>query len=182
MANNRPRLYFDSCCFIDLVKQHIGAALVPEHARNVWYVQKLLEAQRDGALEAYTSVLAVGECVSVEKGQADVPVDVQDRFRRLLTSGQYVRLLNPTPHTQTLIQKFRWDHKLILGAADAIHFAAAIEHGCTEFLTGDGRLKKPKVVAAVPILRSLGMSVIEPKDTAHLPDNYRQMGGLLEPQ
>lgn len=170
---NKPRIYLDSCCFIDIAKEAVGN-LPMERNNDVWFFKKILEAHKAGDLVVLTSILSVAECLATEKGQLTVPQVTQDRYRLLLTSGQYVQLVNPTPVTTRLVQKFRWEHQLVLGSVDAFHFAAALEANCDEFVTTDDRLKNQKVAAALPILTGLGMRLISAPSTAHLPDKYRQ--------
>jgi hypothetical protein len=168
-----PRVYIDSCCFIDIVKQTVGT-LPTERDKDVWNCKKLLEAHRAGELIVHTSVLAVAECVAAAPGQAIVPPEVQEHFRSLLTSGQYVQLLNPTPKTAINVQNLRWTHSLVLSGADGLHFASALERGCLEFITTDERLQKDKIKKAIPVMSSLGMQVIAGSGTKQLPDRFRQ--------
>lgn len=169
---SRPRIYIDSCCFIDLVKHEL--ANLPDTATaDFWYTKRLLEAHRNKDVEVVTSILAVAECVGVEKGQQTVPDDVQRRFRQLLTSGQYLNLRQTTPRTGQIAQELRWKHGLVFGGPDAIHFATAIEAGVVEFMTTDGRIRSGKVAAALPVLGKV-LKVMTPSSTGHLPDKYRQ--------
>jgi predicted nucleic acid-binding protein len=169
----RPRIYIDSCCFIDLVKHEVGN--LPDTANaDFWYTKRLLEAHRNEDVEVVTSVLSVGECVAVEKGQATVPTDVQDHFRRLLMSGQYLNLRQTTPRTGMIAQELRWKHGLVFGGPDALHFATAIEAKAVEFITNDARLTKPKVAVVLPALAAAGLRLLRPSGTSHLPDSYRQ--------
>lgn len=170
---SRPTIYLDSCCFIDYVKNEVGA-LPTERTRDVWFVKQILEAHRRGLLIAKTSLVTVGECLSIEKGAASVPDDAKDWFRRLLTSGQYVRLIHPTPRTPRLMQSFRWDHGLVFGAIDAMHFACAIEAGCGEFITTDDRLRKAKVAAAIDALGAMGLRLVTAPDTACISSDTTQ--------
>lgn len=170
---SKPRIYLDSCCFIDVVKKEVGV-LPSDRENDVWFIKKILQAHREGHLVAHTSLVAVGECLAVEKGQATVSDEVQDHYRALLTSGQYVQLINPTPSSARLIQRFRWDHGLVLGSADAMHFSGAIERGCLEFITTDGRIASARVGAAIPVLATMGMRVIAAPKTALLPTSYTQ--------
>src|SRR5262245_39711768 len=104
---SKPCIYIDSCCFIDLVKHEVGK--LPDTATaDFWHTKQLLQAHKDGEIQVVTSVLSVVECVSVESGQAAVPDDVQARFRRLLTSGQYLSLRQTTPRTGMIGQDLRW--------------------------------------------------------------------------
>lgn len=168
---NRPRIYIDSCCFIDLVKHKVGNLPDTETA-DFWHTKKLFEAHKGGEVEVITSILSVAECVAMESGQAAVPADVQAQFRQLLTSGQYLNLRQTTPITGAFAQDLRWKHKLVFGGPDAIHFATALEANVVEFITNDARLKKPKVAAALMVLGNAGL--IKPSATGVLPDSYRQ--------
>lgn len=168
----KPIVYMDSCCFIDVVKQTVGN-LPAFREDDVWHIKKLLEAHRAGDVTVVTSYLSIAECVAVEDGQVDVPVSVQEVFRRLLTSGQYVSLLQQTPRTAVRAQNLRWQHKLVLGGPDALHVAAAIEANASEFLTADERLKKPKLAAAANELKNM-VRLIRASETQSLPEKYRQ--------
>jgi predicted nucleic acid-binding protein len=170
---NKPVVYIDSCGFIDVVKQTVGR--LPAHRDDdVWHIKKLMEANRAGDISVVTSYLTLAECVAVEAGQAAVPADIQEQFRRLLNSGQYVSLLQQTPRTAQIAQDLRWRHNLVLGGPDALHFSAAIEASAEEFITTDDRLTKPKIRAAIPALTKIGIRLIRASATACLPDKYRQ--------
>jgi predicted nucleic acid-binding protein len=176
---NRPRLYIDACPFIDLVKEKVG--ILPTETdlkNNVWYLKQLLKANAAQDVALYTSYLSVAECVAVEKGATSVPQNVQDEFRRLLTSGQHVTLWAPTPNTARIVQDLRWKHGLVLQGADMLHVASALEAKCVEFITTDGELQKPKINAAVAKLQSIGISAVPGRKTQYLPDGYKQ-GDML---
>jgi predicted nucleic acid-binding protein len=136
--------------------------------------QEADEAHLAGDVSVVTSFLTLAECVAIEPGQSVVPQDIQEQFRRLLSSGQYVALLQQTPRTAQIAQDLRWRHNLVFGGPDALHFAAAIEAGANEFITTDERLRKPKVASAIPVLGAIGLRVINGAATSFLPDSYRQ--------
>lgn len=173
----KPIVYMDSCCFIDVVKQTVGN-LPASREDDVWHIKKLLQSHRSGEIIVVTSYLSIAECVAVEEGQADVPKNVQEEFRRLLTSGQYVSLLQQTPRTAVKAQNLRWQHKLVLGGPDSLHIAAAIEASASEFLTSDERLKKPKLAVAVNELKSI-IRLVRASETQSLPEKYHQ-GDMLD--
>jgi predicted nucleic acid-binding protein len=174
----KPVVYLDSCGFIDAVKHAVGN-LPANRNDDVWHIKKLMEANRSGDVSVVTSFLSVAECVAIEPGQAVVSEDIQEQFRRLLNSGQYVSLLQQTPRTAQIAQDLRWRYSLVLSGADALHFSAAIEAAAEEFITTDERLTKPKIAAAVPRLGTLGLRLIRGADTGCLPDSYRQ-GEMLD--
>jgi len=173
----KPTVYIDSCCFIDAVKHEVKA-LPANRVDDTWHIKKLLEANQAGDIRAVTSTLSVAECVAIEPGQKNVPADVQEHFRRLLTSGQYVVLLQQTPKTLQFAQELRWKHNLVLSGADSLHIAACLEIGATEFLSLDEHLKKPKVAEAAKKLAAVGIQFSRGAETKILPDKYRQ-GDML---
>jgi predicted nucleic acid-binding protein len=173
----KPKVYIDSCGFIDAVKQSVGV-LPSDRDADVWHIKKLMEAHRDGKISVLTSYLTLAECVAIEAGQATVPEDAKEQFRRLLNSGQYVELLEQTPRTGQISQNLRWKHELVLAGADALHFAAALEASVDEFITTDERLKRPKVTASIDALGAIGLRLVRGAATQCLPDLYRQ-GDML---
>lgn len=174
MAPKPPSVYLDSCCLIDAVKSEIGESLTPDRDADAWFVRQMLRAHRAGDMRVYTSTLSIAECVATEPGQAVVPPDVQDRFRRLLISGQYLILVQQTPRTWQIVQEIRWTHNLVLKGADSIHLAAFLEKGADEFITLDDRLKKPKMLAVANTLGSTGKRFARASDTQAIPTEYRQ--------
>jgi predicted nucleic acid-binding protein len=161
-------VYLDSCCFIDMVKEAVGQHLENERATDVWFLKQLTQACRDGELDAFTSVLTIAECTSAGD---DVSAEVKGRFNDLLMSGQYVKLIQPTPFIASDARDLRWKQNIIVKGADGLHIASALELKCEEFLTTDGNMKK---TAAKPILETLGMRMIRPSETNCLPAKYRQ--------
>jgi predicted nucleic acid-binding protein len=170
---NRPAIYVDSCSLIDAVKHEIGT-LPPNRQADGWYLKQMMTAHFAGDIILYTSILSTAECVGIEMGQSKVPSDIQERFRRLLTSGQYLRLLSPTPKTARTAQDLRWKHELVLGGPDAIHIASALESECVEFISTDDRLKKEKIKGAMKALKSAGLRMIRAAETRALPEHYLQ--------
>lgn len=161
----KSRIYLDSCCFIDIAKQVIGN-LDSARAKDVWHTRQILEANKEGDLVAYTSVLSIVECT-----HADAVMDqrVRDLFTRLLTSGQYVVLVQPTPFIATDGRDLRWRHEVMLRGADYLHVASGLAVKCAEFLTTDEKIR-----SQTSKIEQLGMRVVAPADTLLLPDHYRQ--------
>jgi predicted nucleic acid-binding protein len=172
----KPCAYVDSGSIIDAVKKDVGV-LPTDREADVWYLKKLLTAAKNGDVILYTSFLSTAECVAIEMGQSQVPQAAQDAFKRLLLSGQYFRLVTPTPQTSITVQEFRWKHGLVIGGADAIHLASALETNCQEFISTDERLKKPKIQAAKEAINSLRL--IRGAQTQVLPASYLQ-GNMLD--
>ncbi len=161
----RVKTYLDSCCFIDMAKQAIGL-LPTNRTQDVWYCWKLLEANRDGEIDVLTSVLTIAECTHAD-GNSDSKV--RDLFTRVLMSGQFVQLVQPTPFIAADARDLRWLHGLTLRGADALHVASGLFLKAAEFLTTDDKIIKNQAAIGV-----LGMQVRAPAKTACLPMRYRQ--------
>ena len=102
------RVYVDSCCFIDLIRTELGKGLNDDKANDVWFLQKLMEANRDGEVALYTSTLTIAECR--HGGDGEVSEKVKSGFTRLLMSGQYVRLVQMTPFIAQDARDLSWNH------------------------------------------------------------------------
>jgi hypothetical protein len=57
----KPKLYMDSCCFIDAVKVTVGDAISADRANDLWYIQHCLKAARAGEIDVITSTLTIAE-------------------------------------------------------------------------------------------------------------------------
>lgn len=167
---NRIGIYLDACCFIDMVKEAVGQILATDRSNDVWFLKQIAQACRDGELDVYTSVISIAECTHAE---GDITPKVKSTFESLLMSGQYVKLVQPTPFIATDARDLRWRHGISLRGADAIHIASALDRECEEFITTDGQAKK---MAAKATLERLGLRVIRAAETKCLPAKYLQLG------
>ena len=161
-------VYFDSCCFIDMVKESVGQSLESDRAKDVWFLKQLTQACRDGEIEVFTSVLTIAECTHAGD---DVSQKAKNHFNSLLASGQYVRLVQPTPFIAMNARDLRWLHNVNMGGADGLHVASAKDRKCEEFITTDTR---PKKLAAKTTLAALGLRMIRASETQCLPAQYLQ--------
>ena len=171
----KPRIYLDSCCFIDLAKITIGKKVVGRE-QDIWVLQKLLEASGNEEIEIYTSTISIAECTHADGVVGD---DVKEYFSKLLTSGQYVLLVQPTVFIAEDARDLRWKHKISLSGADGIHVASAIERKCHEFLTWEFQNKNPEDKAKI---EKLGIAVRAPAESLYLPYHYRQEDFLNRPE
>jgi predicted nucleic acid-binding protein len=161
----------DSCCFIELALQSIGAHEV-DRENDLWFLKELLNAAYDEEIEVLTSTLSIAECASAK---GNISEDVKTLFKKFLTSGRYVLLIQDSVLVAERARNLRWVHGLNFRGADAIHVASAMELKCDEFLTWDDRLHNNAVE-----LNNLALSVRLPHDTACLPDRYRQQSLIPE--
>lgn len=169
MADIR-RIYVDTCCLIDLVKVEIGRGLDADRENDVWHLKKLMEANRDGEVQLFTSTLTIAECRHA--GEKPVTDAVKSQFERLLMSGQYLRLVQMTPFIAQDARDLTWKDGINLAGADSIHVATALDRKCEELLTTDGRIGK--LGAQAPALRNRGLVCCYARNTQCLPPKYRQ--------
>jgi hypothetical protein len=166
---DKPRIYSDSCCFIDMAKQEVGVTFNADRTNDVWHLKQLLQATRDGEISTFTSTLAIAECTSVD---GSVTQKVKDIFTRLLMSGQYVVLVQPTPFIMQEGRDLKWIHGINLRGADSVHVASALDRKCDEFITTDDQAKK---LDAWLKLQGMGLRIICGRETQCLPSKYRQI-------
>jgi PIN domain len=165
---DKPAIYLDACCFIDMVKEAVGQNLAADRSADVWFLKQITQACRDNELDVFTSVISIAECTHAD---GDMSPPVKARFESLLMSGQYVKLVQPTPFIATDARDLRWKHGISLRGADAMHVASALDRKCEEFITTDGQAKK---MAAKATLAQLGLRVIRANETKCLPGKYFQ--------
>lgn len=178
MSSKPPRIYTDACCFIEAVKYRRSLPLsVPAHSLadrelDCWFFKRLCDASRDGAVTLVTSMLSIAECTHADEpsGPSQATKDVLIEF---LTSGTVVELVEADIFVMERSRDLLWNDNIKLAGADSIHVATALLSECSEFLTLDDKLKKPKVSAAVPLLDKLGLKLLRPQQTARLPNEYR---------
>jgi predicted nucleic acid-binding protein len=156
----------DACCFIELALHAVGKNEA-DRDNDLWFLKELLNAASDEEIEVLTSTLSIAECAHAK---GDVSDDVKSLFKRFLTSGRYVLLVQDSVLVAEKARNLRWVHGLSFGGADSIHLASALELRCDEFLTWDNRLH-----ASAAALNDLALPVRFPRDTHCLPDRYRQL-------
>lgn len=171
----KSSVYIDACCFIEIAKFEAEIDVGDQRKTEVWYTKKLLQAHRDREINVFTSTLTIAECLHV--GGKSVPNDVQLSLDALLTSGQYLSLVQPTPFICIDARNLRWNDGITLKGADGVHLASALERKCSEFISFDGRFGR--VAENSNALKAKGLSVYQPSQTKALPSKYLQ-GDLLD--
>ncbi len=161
------RVYLDACCFIEMLKEERKIPL--DHPEDADITRRLLQASRDGKIEVWTSMMTVAEVLSIDRTQS--PDDgLKNRIDRLLLSGRDgVKVHGMSPFVAIRARDLYWNEGLKEKAADRIHIATALDLGCDEILSVDGRLKKKfnRSIIGQCALRGV-------KDTRNLPGEYRQ--------
>jgi hypothetical protein len=172
------RVYFDACCFIELVLDARNGKLA-ESGKYVWYLRTLLRAAREKQVVVVTSLFTLAECVSAN---GNIDEKVQHSFRSLLGSGSGgVTAWAVDIFVLDRTRDLRWKYGINLRPADSLHVATALEARCDEFLTWDGANTQARrtITKAAQQLAPMGLAVCTPDSTKCLPDQYRQQ--QLEP-
>jgi hypothetical protein len=166
------RAYFDSTMFVDMVKTDLGKAIEADREADVWTAKRLMEAHRDKEIQVLTSILTIAECT--HGGDGDISERARFLMDKLLTSGDYVHLVETTPFIAKQARDLRWDHNINLKGPDGVHAASAISRQCEEFVTSNGRFNRLHVHQAA--FQQLGLKIIRARDSQLLPTKYRQLG------
>lgn len=171
------RIYFDNTVFVDVVKTDLGKPVEEGRSADVWMAKRLMEAHRDKEVQVLTSALTIAECT--HGGDGDVSERAQFLISKMLTSGDYVHLIQMTPFVAIGARDLRWKHGINLKGADGIHASSALSEGCNEFLTSDGRFDRLHMHRDA--FEILGMKIVRASDAQSLPAKYRQIdfGGDL---
>lgn len=172
------RIYFDSCCFIDLAQYELKLQTDADREPHIFYCRKFIDAARSKEAIVLTSTLTVTECSSVKdiskpEHERKIKTDeVRRLFQGLLLSGKSGVL--PAQPTPLIVEKARdlvWVEGATLKAMDALHIATALDHKCSHFVTTDN-LGEDNLA----IIRELGLAVCSADKIAHLlPDHHRQL-------
>lgn len=173
-------MYIDTCCFIDLAKYMVDEVVRSEREQEVAYVKMILEAMRAGEIEGYTSTLTIVECLHVN---GEITEEGKSVFKSLLTSGQYVTLISPTPFIAEAARDLRWVDGIVIpgNGADYLHVASALEVRCRELLTFDGEKKRRGILDVAGAIALKGLAVRKPSETTSLTDARRQMSLIPPP-
>jgi predicted nucleic acid-binding protein len=164
------KIYLESCAFIDLAKTQRGVKLDPERENQTWFAGQILRAGREKDLLVYTSILTMIECIHIDQ---EYSPEVQRIFRGLLSGASGVIPIQPEIFVAERARELRWTHKIHLKPLDSLHVASAIEVGCTEIVTTDGKILT-RLKAGQLNGKNLGIRAILASETNLLPDKYRQ--------
>jgi predicted nucleic acid-binding protein len=176
--SSKPRLYVDACCFIEAVKHRREIPLSSDAAQakarqdDCWFFRRLCDASKDGAVALVTSMLSIAECLHVEENPGPSQ-ETRDLFVEFLTSGTVVELIEADIFVSERARDLRWSDGIRLSGADGLHVATALIEECSEFLTLDRKIAKQKFSDAMPKLKTIGINVLRPSQTAHLPNEYK---------
>lgn len=169
-TNNKPKIYLDACCYIDLAQEDAGYQ--PDGSKDhVWYCRQFLDAAKQKDVEVYGSILLITECTYVRDGRNKVlNEEVKNLFRAMLLSGKTVTPIQPTPTIAERARDLSWSDEFSFGSMDSVHLATALIHKCNLFITRD-----KKIIDNKDKLKTLSISVGH-ADTfkSWLPDKYKQ--------
>ena len=80
MRNNKPAVYMDSCCFIDMVAYDTNNKVLEERKEHIWYYKRLILASKNEEITVITSYLTINECLYVKDAE-DIPIKT-DRHKK----------------------------------------------------------------------------------------------------
>lgn len=163
-----PRIYVDTCAFIDMAKHLADLSIGSERSNDVWHLKQLLNASRDGYVQIFTSSITIAECVGIVSGEKNPPDKTKRFFDHLFLSGRSgVIVVQAGSSICSKARNLIWAKDLSLKPADSVHFITAFEMRCQELLTRDGGVARN--ASALPTMR-----IIPPANTELLPEAYRQ--------
>ena len=173
------KLYFDTCCFLDMLQHTTGISPKPERAAHVFYLRQFLELARAKGAVVYTSTLTVAECQFAldESDKNNFKKILTDEVKRLidglLLSGKSgVLPAQATPNIVRASRDLRWVHSANFKPLDALHIATALKLGCSHFITTDAKLDAKSKL----IVNSLGLAFCTADSLKEsLPSEYRQL-------
>ncbi len=172
------RLYFDTCCFLDMLQHTTGISPKPERAAHVHYLRQFLDYARANGAKVFTSTLTVSECQFVKDDSN------KDNHKRVFTA-EVQRLIDgmllstksgvmPVQPTYNIVKASRdllWTHGARFTPLDSLHIATALNQKCQYFVTTDTKLDE----ASVDIVKAMGLGFCAADKLAHLlPDSYKQ--------
>ena len=169
MGNDPPRIYMDSCCFIDYAKGEClgkNSSILPQ---RMVALRGLLRKAETGKIDIYSSAITIAECLHL--GDGTITEEAKRLFESILTSGQIVKPVQAHIFIMEDARNLRWNHGINLSGADGIHVASALYAKCTEFITNDKGIGKLKNTA---ILNQLGLKVITAEQSTSVSAMYRQ--------
>jgi predicted nucleic acid-binding protein len=180
-----PRIYADANIVTELGAYGRGWHK-PERENDIWFFRQILQAAEDEQLEIYTCSITLSECSHIKDNsdpdhlQVVMDEKAQDFFKKLLSSGTLIKLVQDSVFVAEAARDLMWKHNLVLKGMDAIHVASAIDAQCKEFLTWDTDMSKEKTAEKITALRGLGMSVITPSQSSILGPEYKQVNLLTK--
>ncbi|HXE19697.1 MAG TPA: type II toxin-antitoxin system VapC family toxin [Castellaniella sp.] len=169
---NKPTLYFDTCCFLDMLQHTLKISPKTDREPHVFYCRKFLEAARQEQVTVYTSTLTVAECICV-KDESDpgnhkrvMTDDVKRLIEGMLSSGRSgIMPVQPLPAIVKKARDLEWAHGARFSTMDSLHIATALHMKCDYFVTTDGTLDRK---GGQTIVKALGLGFCRADSLAHL--------------
>lgn len=170
-------MYVDACAFIDLAKFKANKepsepdAKKGDRERDVWLLERALDAARAGAIRVFTSSLSVVECSHLKISTEPRPDPATQRFfSELLLSGKSgVTLVQPVLAIIQAARDLRWKRNFTFKPIDSLHVATALHMQCREILTSDGHMHRVS-----DQLAQLNLSVTYPRNATLVPEAFLQ--------
>ncbi len=163
------KIYIEACPLIDMA-EYETTGVKDARENDVWFCKQALAAARAGKLAVFTSMLSVAECTTIKQGLPSPPDDVRLFYDMLLTSGKSgMNVVGLRMAIAVRARSLRWLQGINLKGADTVHVATALEMGCRELWTRDGRIWNARTK-----LKQFNLTVTRPSGTTVLPEEYKQ--------
>lgn len=174
-----PKLYYDTCCFLDMLQHQLQVSAKPDREPHVHFCKSFLEAARNKEVTVYSSTLTVAECRHLrdESDPNNHKKIVTDEVKRLIegmliSARSGVMPVQPTPAIIKRARDLEWVDGCKFDPLDSLHIATALAMRCDYFVTTDGKLDADSVAT----VNAMGLSFGRADSLAHLlPNKYRQM-------
>lgn len=127
---NKPRYYWDACCWIALIKQEAG---------RIDSLRYVIEMAQRGEVEIWTSTFTLAEVFKRKCGvdTAEMPASDDEAFEDYLEQD-FVQRVQVDVDVGTAARRLLRRFPAIRKPQDAIHVATAALNGVDEFHTFDG--------------------------------------------
>ncbi len=175
MSKELIKVYFDSCCFIDIVSAKAGGLIEDDRSRTINIYNSYVKAALAKDIQIVTSGLTINECLWIKDPDTRKKIcnsDVKELFRSILESGKSGVLSVEVDYwIRATARNLIWEHDINLKPIDSIHIATAIETQCEEFITSDEKT----VLKYSDEIGKLGLRVSTAIKSKSLPEQYNQI-------
>ena len=168
---NLPKVYFDSCCFIDMIAYASNIEMPQDRVDGVLCCKKLIKLSFDNEITVITSTLTKAEClyVSDKNISKDYSIVIQQGFKWMLDSQRSgVFSMEPIGLVLDKVRELQWTDNIGIKVMDSIHLATALHFKCVEFITtDDNTIINPHKNA----FAEKGLNLIHPNETSFIKPN-----------
>ena len=172
---SKQKIYFDSCCFIDIVANDANIKTKEQRDYDVECYKSLFQESKANNIIAFTSYLTVVECTHVkDKNKKTILTnEVKRLFDSIILSGMAgITTIMPTSIIIERARQLNWDNNITLKPFDLLHVSSALELNCCEFITTDvNSINRDDNILKI---KKLGLGIIKVTSSSFLPADHLQ--------